>query len=578
MRKNARVLIIGIDGATFDLLKPWMEIGHLPTLSGLVKGGASCALQSTLPPNSAPAWTSFMTGMNPGKHSIYGFTRVEPENGYEIKVNSGATRYARTVWQYLSELGNRSIAINTPMMYPPDPINGIVVTGIDTPGLESQFTYPSDFRDEVFKEVPDYLLDVRAWGVTAVGERRALIFADIKRMVESRRRLALHLLETQTWDLFTVVFTATDRVQHFFWRFLDPNHPLYDPSEAPEYHDAILRIYKQVDESIRDVLDYCDDKTTVIVMSDHGFGPQHKLFRINKWLVENQFLSLTYKKSNHISRRVTSGVSKWFYRELEIVMDLARKKFSDTTKDQLKRLFPRLRQQVASQLLFSGIDWSSTKVYHTAEFPGSLRINLKGREVNGIVEPGSEYEAVCETLKQDLEGYLDPETGKRVFERVFRRDELYWGSYLETAPDLIAHLADYSYTLDWYIPLARNDAKNNLPIIDELTGKYASNCGSHRHNGILMLYGTDIRKGVKSRPAQIYDVIPTALYLLGLPIPNDMDGEVLTKAIKPELLKSRPVEWSDSSSSLTTPPSSGEAYSEGESETIEDRLRSLGYL
>ena len=578
MNENRRVMIFGIDGATFDLIKPWMESGHLPTLSGLLKEGASCVLQSTLPPNSAPAWTSFMTGMNPGKHGVYGFTRVEPQNGYEIKVNSGATRRARTVWQYLSDLGCRSIALNIPMMYPPDPIDGIVVTGIDTPGLESQFTYPSDFRDEVIKEVPDYLLDVRSWGVTAVGEKRRLIFADIERMVESRRRLALHLLATQTWDIFTVVFTATDRVQHFFWRFLDPNHPLYDATEASEYFDAILRIYKQIDEAIREILETCDDDTTVIVMSDHGFGPQHRLFRINKWLLENQYLSLTYDKSDHIGRGLRSGVSKWFYRELESVMDLARKKLSDTTKDQLKRLFPQLRQQVASQFLFSGIEWSSTIAYHTAEFPGSLRINLKGREVNGIVEPGSEYKTVCERLKQDLERYIDPDTGKRVVERVFQRDELYWGPYLDLAPDLIVHLADYSYTFDWYMPIARKGGGNDLPVSDNLNGKYAVNCGYHRLNGILILNGPSIRKGLELNPAQITDVVPTTLYLMGLPIPKEMDGQILEEALNPELLESYPIEWVDTVSTGVLADSTGEAYTTDEAETVANRLRDLGYL
>jgi len=575
---NRRVLIFGIDGATFDLIRPWMMDGSLPNLAAIARNGASSELESTLPPNSAPAWTSFMTGMNPGKHGVYGFTRVEPHKGYAIKVNSGAIRRAPTVWQLLSEQGRRSIVLNVPMTYPPDPIDGVVVTGIDTPGLESQFTYPSEFNHEIFRRIPEYILDVRNWGVEADGERRARIFDDIMRMVDTRRQLALHLMRTEPWDLFTVVFTATDRAQHFFWRFLDPTHPLYDPVEAPRYHNAILRVYRKIDQVLGEMLASYGDESTVIVMSDHGFGPQHKLFRINQWLVENGFLQLTYTTSNGLVHHLSSVAKKQLYRGLDRLVGLVRVALSDTTKDKVKRLFPRLRGWVASQILFSGADWSATQAYHTAEFPGSIRVNLKGREVNGIVEPGSEYEAVCEAIRAGLEGYVDPDTGKPVVERVFRRDELYWGPCVDLAPDLIVHLADYTYTFDWYMPVARNSVQIDLPVVDGLTGEYAVNCGNHRLDGILMFYGTNIRKGVQLDPVQIYDVIPTVLYLLGLPIPVDMDGQVLTEAITTDLLNRQPIERSGPTSALNEALTSGKVYSDEEAETIADRLRSLGYL
>ncbi|MBS3785128.1 MAG: alkaline phosphatase family protein, partial [Anaerolineae bacterium] len=425
---NGRVLIVGLDGATFDLLGPWLREGSLPNLAAIANNGAVGQLESTIPPNSAPAWTSFMTGMNPGKHGVYGFTRVEPDESYAIKVNSGAVRRAQSAWQILTERGLRCIQINMPMTYPPEPINGLVVTGIDTPGLESVFTYPPELRHEILRLLPDYLLDVRSWGVTAVGERRAHVLDDILRMVDSRRQLSLHLMSTQAWNVFAVIFTATDRAQHFFWRFLDPTHPLYDPVEAPQYHDAILRVYQEVDSALGEILEGCDEDTTVIVMSDHGFGPQRKLFRINQWLLRNGFLELAHMHSSDLGDRLSRAAQKEWYRVLDGLQRLVRTKLPDTTKDQLKRLFPHLREQVASQILFSGVDWSKTQAYHTAEFPGSIRVNLKGREVNGIVEPGSEYQRVCEEIGSALEELVDPDTGERIVERVFRRDELYWVS------------------------------------------------------------------------------------------------------------------------------------------------------
>lgn len=578
MCERRRVLVFGIDGATFDLLRPWMEEGSLPNLAAIARNGASGELRSTIPPSSAPAWTSFMTGMNPGKHGVYGFTRVEPNAGYAIKVNSGATRRARTVWQFLTEQGRRSVVLNVPMTYPPDPIDGLVVTGIDTPGLESQFTYPPELRHEIFRLLPDYILDVRSWGVTAVGKRRAHILDDILRMVDVRRRLAVHLMTTRPWDLFTIVFTASDRAQHFFWRFLEPTHPLYDPAEGPRYHDAILRVHQEIDKALGEMLACCGEETTVLVMSDHGFGPQHRLFRINQWLIENGFLRLGYTTSNGLVPSPSSAAQKWFYLGLGRLVRLARSALADTTKDRLKRLFPHLRQRVVSQILFSGVDWSTTQAYHTAEFPGSIRVNLKGREVKGVVEPGAEYESVCKAIRSGLEGYVDPDTGKRVVQRVFRREELYWGPYLDIAPDLIVELADYGYTFDWYMPITPNGTRDDLPVVDALTGDYAVNCGYHRPNGILMLCGADIRKGVHLHPAQIYDVTPTVMYLLGLPIPAEMDGRVLMESIKADRLDRQPIERSGPTSASTETLAPGQVYSEEEAEAIVDRLRSLGYL
>jgi predicted AlkP superfamily phosphohydrolase/phosphomutase len=237
-----------------------------------------------------------------------------------------------------------------------------------------------------------------------------------------------------------------------------------------------------------------------------------------------------------------------------------------------------VRERIASQILFSGVDWSTTRAYHTAESPGDIRVNLRGREAKGIVKPGTEYDAVHKAIASGLEKYIDPDTGKHVVERVFRRDELYWGPYVDLAPDLIVHLADYSYTFDWYIPTVRNGAQGNPRIVDRLTGKFTTNCGYHRTDGILMLCGANICKGAQLNPAQIYDVTPTVLYLLGLPIPTDMDGRVLTESIKAELLDRRPVEHRAPTSPTTEVVPPAETYSEAEAETVAQRLRELGYL
>jgi predicted AlkP superfamily phosphohydrolase/phosphomutase len=227
---------------------------------------------------------------------------------------------------------------------------------------------------------------------------------------------------------------------------------------------------------------------------------------------------------------------------------------------------------------FSMIDWAATRAYHSAEFNGSIRVNLKGREKNGIVEPGAQYETLCEAIRRGLEAYVDPDTGKRVVERVFRREELYWGPCTDTAPDLILHLADYAYTFDWHIPLTGRSVPGDRPVVVALNSECSVNCGDHRLSGILMLNGADIPKGVSLDLAQIYDIVPTVLYLLGLPIPLGMDGQVLTKAVNGSLLARRPIELGGLPSSVAQAAISKEAYSEAEAEAVARRLRDLGYL
>ena len=575
MSEKRRVLIIGLDGATFDLLRPWMEEGRLPNLAAITRNGASGELQSTIPHNSPPAWTSFMTGKNPGKHGVYGFTVVKPRESYSIKISSGAIRRAETVWQILSAEGKRSIVFNVPMTYPPDPINGLVVTGIDTPGLDSEFAYPPELRREILNMFPEYILDVRSWAVTTAGERRAKLLQDIMLMVEQKGKLALHWMERQPWDLFTIVFTATDRVQHFFWRYLDGSHPLYDPQEASLYQDAIFRVYQKIDETIDSMLALCDARTTVIVMSDHGFGPQYKLFRINEWLRANGFLQLRHASKATLIDAPLRSAQKHLYRGLGATISLIRRLLSDSAKDSLKRLFPRLREKVASQVLFSLVDWSKTRAYHTAEFPGSIRINLKGREMHGIVEPGDEYERLRQTIQSQLEKFRDPHTGQHIVERVFRREELYSGPYMDLAPDLIMHLADQSYTIDWYLPASDGQAS---AVIDKLTGRYAVNCGYHRMNGILIMSGRGVQKGALIEDARLVDITPTVLYLLGLSLPMDFDGRVLTEALTESFLQRSPIQYRTAPQVEITQPQAGETYSEDEAQEVAERLRMLGYL
>lgn len=564
-----RLLIIGLDGATLDLITPWVQAGKLPTLAKLMEDGASGELASTIPPMSAQAWTSFMTGTNIGKHGLVDFVMREPGT-YRLQIVNAKTRAGATLWGLLSERGYRVGVLNVPMTYPPEEVRGALVSGMDAPSLDSPFTFPPSLRDRLLEAVPGYVIESGGQNYLQGHRRQIQRYIEMVLDVARARLDATRLLMDQgPWDLLVTVLRLTDTVQHWFWRTMDPGHPFHDPADA-RWGDTIERIYRYADECVAALLQACDDETTVMVVSDHGFGPLgDRVVYLNTWLHQQGFLRFQGVPGE--------GVPQLFVRKAIWPVWRALKRHLPTPpKRWLKKTFPRLERWFPSMLTLSGIDWPKTQAY-SFEVRPAIWVNLEGREPEGTVAPGEEYETLRDEIARRLYEWRDPLDGEAVVTRVWKREELYHGPRLDRIPDLLFELrrpGGYGYFLhhgslsDRRRPIERITAE---AFFDTLHPN-----ADHLPNGICLIKGPLVRRGARLSEASIVDLAPTALYLMGEAIPDNMDGRVLSEAIDPDWLAQHPPRYVAGHQEARD--LHGPAYGEEEIGQVEDRLRGLGYL
>ena len=559
----AKIVILGLDGATFDLILPWVQAGKLPHMARLLNTGIAGTLRSTIPPMSPPAWNSFMTGTNPGKHGIYDFTGRK-SHSYETQFINASWRRAPTLWQYLSEMGKRVAVLSVPFTYPPEKVNGIMISGFDAPGIaglvDRSATYPPGLYDEIRSQVGEYPMAPNLFAYTDPGDMLEATVCTI----EQKTAAALYLYQREAWDCFMFVLGETDGTAHRFWRFCDPLSPLRDenPPEA-RVANALLTVYEKTDEVLGHFLKLASADTTILVMSDHGNGGNSdNAVYLNRWL-ENQGL-LTFKRLEGLVR---SGV--------ELGKRLGLRVLPPTIKRLLYRL-TNLPDMVESWARFSAIDWKQTRAYseETPYFP-SLWINLKGREPLGIVEP-YEYETVRAHLMAQLAQWRNPITGQRMVKHVHRREELYTGPHVDQAPDLMIE-----WELDnGYSYLFRPSTGPRRASVSPLDGpeRKRVKSGDHRDKGIFLASGPQLTAPMEIKEARIIDLTPTILYLLGVAIPSNLDGEVLTQIFADAYLATHPIHYGHALGSNGDGAAPSRDYSAREEEAIKARLQGLGYI
>ncbi len=541
-----RTLIIGLDGGTFTLIRPWAEEGHLPNLKRLIDAGTSCDLNSTFPPVTSPAWPSFMTGTNPGKHGVFDFIRPRG-TGYDM-VNATSIQQP-TLWERLSEAGLRVGAVNVPVTYPPRPINGFMITGLLSP-RNATICYPDDLIRRYEPELGPYRIapDIQY----KRGEEDAFI-ADIHDLVKVRGRYALALLENEPWDVMMAVFTSTDIASHALWRFADPTHPHHEPG-APEHVRHSLRdIYALIDTQIGRLLDALPPDTAVLVMSDHGFGPLHYTANINLLLVEAGLMHFKHTPVTRLKEflfwRGVSPASVYHLLEKTGLHNIA------------SRVSKKQRNAVVSKFLsYDDVDWSRTKAFSMGHV-GQIYVNTRGRHPHGSVEPGAEEAEVREQVIEALKSLRHPVGGGPILDRVVLRDEEFRGPFAENGPDI-------QFILDGYRCIAFPLFATSSELFPQ---QIRGDSGCHRSEGIFIATGTGIRPGVALGGAHITDVAPTVMHLMGLPVPEVMDGRPLTEVME----ERREVVYS-TADEIAVDVETG--LSAEETAEIEDRLRALGYL
>jgi len=558
---NRRVFVLGLDGATLDIIRPMVEAGKLPAFTRMMNEGSWGPLESVASQRSAAAWSTFMTGMNPGKHGIYEFYDYLPET-YNLKFINGAARHGASLWRILSRAGRRVGVINVPMTYPAEEVNGVLVAGLDCPSVRSPgFTHPASLAAELEAQFGAYMIEPGLTGAV-VGGKTAEAVDLVRREFNQKMAVTRSLMKSRPWDFFMTVLRSLDAVQHTFWKYSDPRHPDHNASLGGQCGSVISDTYEMIDGFLGELLDELDDGGTyLMVMSDHGFGRKHPATgQINAWLASRGYLR--FRRTGESA----DGILRTIYRK---VVGLT----SRRTKEWLWEKFPSLRDRVHSRLCFANIDWSGTRAYSDSLF-ANVRINLRGREGEGTVAPGEEQRELTEELAAELAELQDRRSGEPIVEKVLKREDLYNGPFAGKAPELLIRWRENVSISGIRIEGGTGGVAAAPPIPGE-DHRFIS--GDHHLYGVLFMRGPGVEEGRRLSGARITDLAPTILYQSDLPIPADMDGNVLMDAFTPRFRDAyKPATGAAPTSGST--PRKDPGYDTDEEAAIRSRLRDLGYV
>jgi predicted AlkP superfamily phosphohydrolase/phosphomutase len=537
-----RVLLIGLDGATWTNLQPLAIRGEMPTLRRLMAEGAWGDLDSTIPALTPPAWASLVTGTNPGKHGIYHFRHTPPGDYYQRRLNTSRDIRSPTLWQRLGQHGKQVGVLNVPLSHPVYPVNGFMTTDAfaPEPGVR---THPP----ELVEELKDYVVDVENYPTALPGtanyERHMLAFIDEnERVLVSQCDAAVRLMGSQSWQFFMIALMATDRLGHFAWRFSDPAlEGTLTTDELKRIGARCRAVFKQLDAQIARLIEAAGHNCAVVIASDHGFGPApQSFFHANRWLIERGYLSLlpvwNWKRAVHGS--LPRGL--------------------------------KAHLRTPADTKYGLVDWQRTKVWADPleSRAVAIHINRKGRYPEGIVAE-SDCESLLSQLTRELI-VLKTLRGEQIVAQIHRGSELFHGPpQAATAPDLVCIL-NKPFDVP---PSFRRDVRSNSLVTPN---RHVLRDGGHEPEGIFLLHGLHIGSTGKLPPQPIVSIAPTVLEMFGLPIGDDIDGQPIAAAFTEEFLRVHPPRRE--SEPVALPPVAQPEYSEEDSAKIEERLRKLGYL
>lgn len=465
-----RVLVVGLDGLDWELVSRWLP--ELPAIGGLAARGAYGPLQSIVQPVTPPAWTSMVSGRNPGHFGFTDFTARRP-GGYAAQqlVHSGLVR-TETVFDVADRAGLSTVALSVPVSYPPQRRrHGAVLSCLMAPSAEHRVIEPAHLKARWLERIGSPLLfDVTARDPDVAGDADALA-AKLRRLDDQRFDLALELARGDGWELAFLVCTGTDRVAHYFMHHHDERHVAH-PDE-PEHADTIRAHYRHCDARLGELLEAVGQDTVVLVVSDHGVQRLDGKLNLNDWLASVGFLRL------------------------------------EATPER------------PCQLADAPVDWSATRAWASG-FGGQVFLNRRGSYPAGTLSD-ADADAVADELVAGLAGLTDDD-GRPIAAEVFRAEDLYRGPYARLCPDLCLQL-------DGLRVLTRNSVGNARLL--EPPGGAAGNgdMASHRGAGFLAIAGPGVPAAGHCRGLSIYDVAPTLLDLFDLDGVEALDGRSLLREL-----------------------------------------------
>jgi len=404
-----------------------------------------------------------MTGKDPGRLGFYGFRNRSDYSYDELSIATSQAVKEDTVWDILSREGKRVVLVGVPQTYPPKPVNGLLVSCFLTPSTQSQFTYPASLKSRIEGLVGNYMLDVEDFRT----DDKDRLLRRIYEMTVQHLFVVKNLLTEEDWDFFMYVEMGIDRMHHGFWKYFDPTHPKYVP--ANPYEAAVKDYYKYLDQAIGEILALIDDRTSVLVVSDHGAKKMDGGICINEWLIKEGYLVL---------------------------------------KEKVSGVLPLEKVEV---------DWSRTRAWGGGGYYGRLFINVAGREPEGVVPP-ADYEHFREELAQRICA-LGDDQGREINTKVYKPQEVY-KECRGIPPDLIIYFGDL------YWRAVGSVGHQRIHVFDNDTGPDDAN---HAAEGIWILHEPGKGPGGEIYGLRLIDCAPTILNLLGVRVPNDMQGKIVRK-------------------------------------------------
>jgi predicted AlkP superfamily phosphohydrolase/phosphomutase len=530
-------LLIGIDGATFTVLDPYIERGVTPFLGELARRGTRAELRSIVPALTPPAWTSLVTGKRPGGHGVFDFFQKEAPDSIHFQYTSSQEIRSATIWSLASEQERQVISLNFPLMFPPPPVDGCIVPGGMMPWRQLRLgCHPPGLFDRL-KALPgfnprqmlDMELEIKAIEGCPEDEQSAWVELHIQR--EQRWfEVARHLIQEEPADLIGVMFDGVDKLQHLCWRFVDPACRPARPSRwEREMIDLCERYFRSLDAIVAELVELAGPDATVVLASDHGFGPTLDVFHVNSWLEREGYLS-------------------W-----------AQAENGAAPEDATKVGFAQVTRHVHA------VDWDRTLAY--AATPSSQGINIVSR-VPGTDEalPEEARLRIAAELTERLQTLRRPRDGAPLVTEVWARERAFPGPHAQLGPDLSLELTD-------------GGTISILPS-DTLVARRPEPRGHHRPEGVFIASGPGIRSSAEVAELSIVDVAPLILHRLGLPLPDDLEGRLPLEVLEPEELERRPPQRATATAwagSNEEEPGGLELDPDEEAAVLE-RLRALGYV
>ncbi|WXG40376.1 MAG: alkaline phosphatase family protein [Candidatus Freyarchaeum deiterrae] len=492
-----KVLVIGLDGATWNILLPLVEQGKLPTLGKLMEKGVWGNLQSTYPSSTAPAWKSYSTGKNPGKLGLYSWCEFNAKN-LELRVMYSDPFQSKEIWDYLGEQGLTSGVINLPLSCPPRRIKGFIVSGFPMSD-SADYTFPKDLKKTLVEKY-DYKINPSEYTLDPKRQlpRKNKLISEIEELIKNEFEATKYLIQNYSPDFTHTTLFYTDAIQHFFWKEME------DRDER--FGGVIEKIWKIIDAEIGKLLNQLGKDTNILVMSDHGFTGLKATFSLNRWLLEKGYLNLSTLNILLTSLRLYNKKTSQVIRKLGFDKIVERLIPKSTLIELQQRLNP---SEIPSPRLIIQADWSTTKAINVGDCGVFLNPN----------HDRNDYETLRTQLITEMKRIKNPQTGENLLTDVKRKEEIYHGEYLELAPDLVV-IPNEGYRI--YDSILRN----NWDYENEVWSAF------HKLQGVFIAYGPDIRKGNKIENAKIYDLAPTVLHMFQVPIPRDMDGRVLAEIFR----------------------------------------------